>query len=137
MLPHHRRIEEEESATLLDDEVDEVDEDCMRKQIRHALLDKKLRSQAKCVTAGILTPPKNKLPSPQLSPSPPPSRRKSPRRNATKRPRYDDLLNEIEDMRRKIARIEGEQRVERTSAREGELEVLRFDLRLLTRKLSS
>lgn len=41
----------------------------------------------------------------------------------------------VVELRRKISRLEGEQRVERMSHREGELDVLRYDLRRLERMI--
>lgn len=50
--------------------------------------------------------------------------------------RYRDALyNEVEEIERKIVRLEGEQRVERLRQSEGELEVLRLELRQAKKRL--
>lgn len=51
-------------------------------------------------------------------------------------PMFHELMQSIHDLRRKIVRLEGEQRVHRDEHREGELETLRFDLHQLQRCLS-
>ncbi|KAL1510527.1 hypothetical protein AB1Y20_006830 [Prymnesium parvum] len=49
--------------------------------------------------------------------------------------RYFDIYDDIKELERTIARLQGEQRVERNSYREGELEAARFDLRQKQRLL--
>jgi len=42
---------------------------------------------------------------------------------------------EMDELKRKISRLEGEQRVERNAAREGDIDVMRYDLRRLMMKM--
>ena len=49
--------------------------------------------------------------------------------------RAQDDIDEVEDLRIRIARLEGEQRIEATARREGELEVARLELRNIRRRL--
>lgn len=45
------------------------------------------------------------------------------------------FYNEMDELKRKIVRLEGEQRIERSIQREGDLEILRYDLRALQRRM--
>ncbi|KAL1524551.1 hypothetical protein AB1Y20_019443 [Prymnesium parvum] len=140
-----KRIEEEEMAALAtDSDDDEVNEEAIRMEIRNMLRVKKM--QQKRVQHGSTPVPTHDTTRESSTQSSSWARR-GPMISETKAAIRDDeyhmrenkrtmaMYDELQDLQRKILRMEAEQRVQRCTLREGDLEVARFDLRRLQRLL--
>lgn len=133
-----KRIQEEEEAALMAELQMQQDEQQMRLEIRDALrrdLHKRKHNspdkEALCLS-DIMSSASRSTASTQnahsaINPS------SALEHELPKRISVLSMYDEIEDLKRKIARMEGEQRVEPSAHREGELEMARFDLRSLQR----
>ncbi|KAL1527956.1 hypothetical protein AB1Y20_009327 [Prymnesium parvum] len=140
-----KRIEEEEMAALAtDSDDDEVNEEAIRMEIRNMLRLKKM--QQKRVQHGSTCAPTHDTTRESSTQSSSWAHR-GPMISETKAAIRDDeyhmrenkrtmaMYDELQDLQRKILRMEAEQRVQRCTLREGDLEVARFDLRRLQRLL--